>query len=69
MGHPVGASGARIALHLALELGRRGGGLGAAGLCGGGGQGEALLLHVDRLTRPDTQRLNKRPTEHHDTRP
>jgi acetyl-CoA C-acetyltransferase len=46
LGHPVGASGARIALHLALELGRRGGGLGAAGLCGGGGQGEALLLHV-----------------------
>ncbi len=46
MGHPVGASGARIALHLALELGRRGGGLGAAGLCGGGGQGEALLLRV-----------------------
>ena len=46
MGHPVGASGARLALHLALELGRRGGGLGAAGLCGGGGQGEALLLHV-----------------------
>ena len=44
MGHPVGASGARVALHLALELGRRGGGLGAAGLCGGGGQGEALLL-------------------------
>jgi hypothetical protein len=47
MGHPVGASGARIALHLALELRRRGGGLGAAGLCGGGGQGEALLLHVN----------------------
>jgi acetyl-CoA C-acetyltransferase len=46
MGHPVGASGARIALHLALELARRGGGLGAAGLCGGGGQGEALLLQV-----------------------
>lgn len=46
MGHPVGASGARIALHLALELRRRGGGLGAAALCGGGGQGEALLLHV-----------------------
>jgi acetyl-CoA C-acetyltransferase len=39
MGHPVGASGARLALHLALELKRRGGGLGAAGLCGGGGQG------------------------------
>jgi acetyl-CoA C-acetyltransferase len=46
MGHPVGASGARLALHLALELKRRGGGLGAAGLCGGGGQGEALLLNV-----------------------
>jgi acetyl-CoA C-acetyltransferase len=46
MGHPVGASGARVALHLALELGRRGGGLGAAGLCGGGGQGEALLVRV-----------------------
>ena len=46
MGHPVGASGARIALHLIYELGRRGGGLGAAGLCGGGGQGDALLLRV-----------------------
>ena len=46
MGHPVGASGARLALHLALELRRRGGGLGAAALCGGGGQGEALLLRV-----------------------
>jgi acetyl-CoA C-acetyltransferase len=39
-------SGARIALHLALELGRRGGGVGAAALCGGGGQGDALVLHV-----------------------
>ncbi len=46
LGHPVGASGARIALHLINELGRRGGGLGAAGLCGGGGQGEALLFRV-----------------------
>jgi acetyl-CoA C-acetyltransferase len=46
MGHPVGASGARLALHLALELRRRGGGVGAAGLCGGGGQGEALVLRV-----------------------
>jgi acetyl-CoA C-acetyltransferase len=46
LGHPVGASGARIAVHLMYELGRRGGGLGAAGLCGGGGQGEALLLQV-----------------------
>jgi acetyl-CoA C-acetyltransferase len=46
LGHPVGASGARIVLHLCYELGRRGGGLGAAGLCGGGGQGAALLLRV-----------------------
>jgi acetyl-CoA C-acetyltransferase len=46
IGHPIGASGARIALHLCCELGRRGGGLGAAALCGGGGQGEALLLRV-----------------------
>jgi acetyl-CoA C-acetyltransferase len=46
LGHPIGASGARIALHLVHELARRGGGLGAAGLCGGGGQGEALILHV-----------------------
>jgi acetyl-CoA C-acetyltransferase len=46
IGHPLGASGARIALHLIYELGRRGGGLGAAALCGGGGQGDALLLRV-----------------------
>ena len=46
LGHPIGMSGARIALHLALELGRRGGGVGAAALCGGGGQGDALVLHV-----------------------
>jgi acetyl-CoA C-acetyltransferase len=46
IGHPLGASGARIALHLIYELGRRGGGLGAAALCGGGGQGDALLFRV-----------------------
>jgi acetyl-CoA C-acetyltransferase len=46
MGHPIGMSGARIALHLVMELRRRGGGLGAAGLCGGGGQGDALVLRV-----------------------
>ncbi len=46
LGHPIGASGARLALHLAGELRRRGGGLGAAALCGGGGQGDALLLRV-----------------------
>ncbi|MFI7464284.1 acetyl-CoA C-acetyltransferase [Nonomuraea sp. NPDC049646] len=46
LGHPIGASGARIVLTLAYELKRRGGGLGAAGLCGGGGQGDALIIRV-----------------------
>ncbi len=46
LGHPIGMSGARIVLHLALELRRRGGGVGAAALCGGGGQGDALIVKV-----------------------
>ena len=46
LGHPIGMSGARITLHLALELKRRGGGVGAAALCGGGGQGDALIVRV-----------------------
>jgi acetyl-CoA C-acetyltransferase len=46
LGHPIGMSGARLALTLALELKRRGGGIGAAALCGGGGQGDALILRV-----------------------
>ena len=46
VGHPVGASGARIAVHAAHELARRGGGRAAVALCGGGGQGEALLLET-----------------------
>jgi acetyl-CoA C-acetyltransferase len=46
LGHPVGMSGTRVALTLMHELKRRGGGLGAAGLCGGGGQGDAVLLSV-----------------------
>jgi acetyl-CoA C-acetyltransferase len=46
LGHPVGMSGARLVLTLALELKRRGGGIGAAALCGGGGQGDALLIRV-----------------------
>src|ERR1700694_5750556 len=50
MGHPLGMSGARIALHLALELRRRGGGVGAAGICGGGGQGDALVLRAPAPT-------------------
>jgi acetyl-CoA C-acetyltransferase len=48
LGHPVGMSGARIVLHLALELKRRGGGVGAAALCGGGGQGDALIVRVPK---------------------
>ncbi|WP_418277650.1 acetyl-CoA C-acyltransferase [Isoptericola jiangsuensis] len=44
LGHPIGASGARLAVHAAHALARRGGGRAAVGLCGGGGQGEALLL-------------------------
>jgi acetyl-CoA C-acetyltransferase len=48
LGHPIGMSGARIVLHLALELARRGGGVGAAALCGGGGQGDALVVRVPR---------------------
>jgi acetyl-CoA C-acetyltransferase len=46
LGHPIGMSGARLVLTLALELRRRGGGVGAAGLCGGGGQGDALIISV-----------------------
>jgi acetyl-CoA C-acetyltransferase len=46
LGHPIGMSGARITLSLALELKRRGGGVGAAALCGGGGQGDALIVRV-----------------------
>jgi acetyl-CoA C-acetyltransferase len=48
MGHPVGMSGARLVLHLALELKRRGGGVGAAALCGGGGQGDGLIVRVPK---------------------
>ena len=46
LGHPVGMSGTRIALTLLNELRRRGGGVGAASLCGGGGQGDALLVRA-----------------------
>jgi acetyl-CoA C-acetyltransferase len=48
LGHPIGMSGARLVLTLALELKRRGGGVGAAALCGGGGQGDALIIRVPR---------------------
>jgi acetyl-CoA C-acetyltransferase len=48
LGHPVGMSGARVVLHLAHELKRRGGGVGAAALCGGGGQGDALIVRVPK---------------------
>lgn len=46
VGHPIGVSGNRVVLTLALELARRGGGLGAAALCGGGGQGDAMIIRV-----------------------
>ncbi|WP_343710294.1 acetyl-CoA C-acetyltransferase [Mycobacterium sp.] len=46
VGHPLGMSGARIALHVAQELARRGSGYGVAALCGGGGQGDALILRA-----------------------
>jgi acetyl-CoA C-acetyltransferase len=46
LGHPVGASGTRLALTVLHELRRRGGGLGVAALCGGGGQGDALVVSV-----------------------
>lgn len=46
LGHPIGASGARIILTLAYELKRRGGGLGIAAICSGGGQGDAVLIEV-----------------------
>jgi len=46
LGHPIGMSGTRVALHVLNELKRRGGGVGAAALCGGGGQGDALLLET-----------------------
>ncbi|MFC5286264.1 acetyl-CoA C-acetyltransferase [Actinokineospora guangxiensis] len=48
LGHPIGASGARVLVHLAYELKRRGGGVGAAALCGGGGQGDALIITVPK---------------------
>ncbi|MDQ2837299.1 MAG: acetyl-CoA C-acetyltransferase [Actinomycetota bacterium] len=48
VGHPIGMSGARITLHLAMELRRRGGGIGVAALCGGGGQGDALIVRVPK---------------------
>jgi acetyl-CoA C-acetyltransferase len=52
LGHPIGASGARLVLHLAHALQRRGGGRGVAALCGGGGQGDALILTVPPAVGP-----------------
>jgi acetyl-CoA C-acetyltransferase len=46
LGHPIGASGARILGALVLELRRRGGGYGCAAICSGGGQGDAVIVHV-----------------------
>jgi acetyl-CoA C-acetyltransferase len=52
LGHPIGMSGARLVLSLAMELKRRGGGTGVAALCGGGGQGDALILSVPSASAP-----------------
>ena len=52
LGHPIGMSGARLALTLIGELRRRGGGLGAAALCGGGGQGDAVILRAASEAEP-----------------
>jgi acetyl-CoA C-acetyltransferase len=52
LGHPIGASGARLVLTLALALRRRGGGIGAAALCGGGGQGDALIISTPVAGQP-----------------
>ncbi len=54
LGHPIGMSGARLVLTLAFELKRRGGGTGAAALCGGGGQGDALIIHVPDPAETDS---------------
>jgi acetyl-CoA C-acetyltransferase len=52
VGHPIGASGARILMHLVYELRRRGGGAGAAGICSGMAQGEATIVRVGNGARP-----------------
>ena len=49
LGHPIGASGARIILTLAYELKRRGGGIGIAAICSGGGQGDAIMIEVPKM--------------------
>jgi acetyl-CoA C-acetyltransferase len=46
LGHPIGMSGNRLALTILHELRRRGGGVGAAALCGGGGQGDAIIVRT-----------------------
>ena len=51
-GHPIGASGSRIVGSLVHELGRRGGGIGVAAICSGGGQGDAIVIEVCRGPRP-----------------
>lgn len=53
LGHPIGASGARIILTLAYELKRRGGGIGIAAICSGGGQGDAIMIEVPKTGGKD----------------
>ena len=56
LGHPIGAAGARIILTLAYELKRRGGGIGIAAICSGGGQGDAIMIEVPKTG--GSQRMN-----------
>ena len=66
LGHPIGASGARIVGSLVHELGRRGGGLGVAAICSGGGQGDAIVIEVHGSARAGEPRARPSSTS---TRP
>ena len=67
LGHPIGASGARIVGALVHELRRRGGGLGCAAICSGGGQGDAIVVEVNGSAEAD--RPAARPPSSTSTRP
>ena len=60
LGHPIGASGARIILTLAYELKRRGGGIGIAAICSGGGQGDAIMIEVPKTNEEEYKHENSK---------
>ena len=62
LGHPIGASGARIIGALVYELRRRGGGIGCAAICSGGGQGDAIIVEVQRWLTPAGERRSSTST-------